>query len=126
MDRWDKNWLDIQGIVRVGAGRSWGFAHPCLTTFEADQLGSWLRNIRIGETTSTLFFTEPLLEFRSESTPDGRVQIDIGLGHEAAPPPEWFQLTESRDFIVVVTLTLQDLDQAITDWDSACAPFPER
>lgn len=126
MDRWDKNWLDIQGIVRVSGGRSWGFTHPCLTTFEAEQLGSWLRDIRIGETTSMLHFIEPLLEFQAESTPYGRVKIEIGLSHEASRPLELFQPPDARDFMVAVNLSLQDLDQAITDWEKACTRFPER
>lgn len=126
MDRWDKNWLDIQGIVRVSGGRSWGFTHPCLTTFEAERLGSWLRDIRIGQATSMLFFTEPLLDFQAEPTRDGSVKISIGLGHEASPPSELIQPGDARDFLVVVTLSLQDLDQAITDWDRACTKFSER
>lgn len=38
-DDWTANWLDILGRVRLADGRTWDFTHPCLTTFEAAQMG---------------------------------------------------------------------------------------
>jgi hypothetical protein len=82
MDVWTANWLDIQGRICLPDGRTWDFTHPCLTTFEATQLGSWLQRVSAGDVSlplrsgtdsaaSKLFFTEPLLAFRAESTSNG-------------------------------------------------------
>lgn len=39
---WDANWLIIRGKAWDG-GESWEFDDPCMTTWEARELASWLR-----------------------------------------------------------------------------------
>jgi len=40
---WDANWLEVHGRVRTTAGVTWTFDDPCLTTWEAEELATWLR-----------------------------------------------------------------------------------
>jgi len=62
---WDANWLIIAAAVRLSDGRSWSFADPCLTTWEARELASWLRGVlagvrrRRGRTPAGVHRTEP-------------------------------------------------------------------
>jgi len=39
---WDANFLVIRGEVQTGDGRGWTFMDPCLTTWEAQKLSTWL------------------------------------------------------------------------------------
>jgi len=137
MDVWTANWLDIQRRICLPDGRTWDFTHPCLTTFEAMQLGSWLQRVSTGgvslplrsgtdSAASKLFFTEPLLAFRAESTSNGHIELNVILDLEALPPWEPWERISEEDFVVVVAVTRQDLDQAIVEWAQACARFPER
>ena len=42
---WDANWLVIHGDVH---GRTWSFKDSCLTTWDARELGAWLRGVASG------------------------------------------------------------------------------
>ncbi len=41
-------------------------------------------------------------------------------------PIELVRPTDGEDFMIVVTLSRDELDQAIADWAKACTQFPER
>jgi hypothetical protein len=137
-DGWPANWLDILGRVRLADGSTWDFTHPCLTTFEAAQLGSWLHNIYKDDQTALsrvdthpkaprLFFTEPLLAFEAEPASKSAIVISVTLNLEALPPWEtWEERIGEEDFVVTVAVTRQDIDRAVVQWTQACARFPER
>lgn len=137
-DDWTANWLDILGRIRLADGRTWDFTHPCLTTFEAAQLGSWMHSIsRDDESVLSrvdsdrkaprLFFTEPLLAFEAEPTSNSAFDISVILDLEALPPWEpWEERIGEEEFVVTVAVPRQDLDRAVVQWAQDCARFPER
>jgi hypothetical protein len=118
---WDANW----------------FSDPCLTTWEARELGSWLRGVRSGEVEPTTFggededpslvFTEPNIAFSLARRDAGSAALRVHLSLESAPPwergpggPDLF------DFFVEVDLTPAALAAAQSDWGRELAAFPVR
>jgi hypothetical protein len=93
---WDANWLIIAAAVRLSDGRSWSFADPCLTTWEARELASWLRGVLAGEVSPAPFggeederllvFTEPNLAFSLASSDAERITLRLHLSLESRPP----------------------------------------
>jgi hypothetical protein len=60
----DSNWLIIAGDVIHPKG-SWHFCDPCLLTYEAGRLASWMDSVAEGEPPSTFCgFIEPTLGFQ--------------------------------------------------------------
>src|SRR5881392_1642007 len=45
---WDANWLQVCGDVTLVDRRAWVFEEPCLMTWEARELGSWLGEVAAG------------------------------------------------------------------------------
>lgn len=134
---WDANWLVVGGRVELPDGRTWSFTEPCLTTGEARELGSWLREVRVGRVAPTtpdggedapaLVFTEPELAFglagRDERSASVRVHLSLG----ALPP--WLQgagAPEVYAYVVLTELTGAVLDDAERAWDQELAAFPVR
>jgi hypothetical protein len=136
---WDANWREIHGRVRTLAGESWKFDGPCLTTWEARQLGDWLRAAADGRVTGTeaptedsqdlLTFTEPKVGFsvgaRQEDSLVVRVHLSLesvadrpGAGEEA---PYHFYV-----YSVPPRVGREDLLAAAEAWDADTRPFPER
>jgi hypothetical protein len=137
MDPWDANWLNITARVRSEDERAWEFTHPCLTTFEAAQLGSWLLDLSgiedQGESRpgarrgDTLFFTEPLLAFEAETTSGGDLEIRVLLDLEARPPWEpWEQWTGENQFVLHIPVSRQELHAAARQWAEELDSFPKR
>lgn len=136
---WDANWLEIQGRVRSVVGESWKFDDPCLTTWEAREIGDWLRaaadgGVRVIEAPTEdseelLTFTEPNLGF-SVGARDGdslvvRVHLSLesvadrpGAGEEA--PYDFY------GYSVPLQLGREELLAAAQAWDEENRPFPER
>jgi hypothetical protein len=66
---WDANWLQVAGAVVLADGKTWSFEDPCLTTWEAAELGRWLNAVAngsvppspygTGQDEQMLVFTEP-------------------------------------------------------------------
>jgi|EndMetStandDraft_9_1072997.scaffolds.fasta_scaffold78516_2 hypothetical protein len=62
---YDSNWLVVAGEVGHSRG-SWRFTHPCLLTYEAAGLATWMDAVAdIGSCSDTCGFIEPNLEFRA-------------------------------------------------------------
>ena len=62
---YDSNWLVVVGNVSNSRG-SWQFTHPCLLTYEADKLASWMDAlVEANRFPTTCGFIEPNLEFRA-------------------------------------------------------------
>jgi hypothetical protein len=81
-DRWDSNWLVINGKVTAG-GQSWRFVEPCVTTFELEALAGWLEDIREDDP-DEFTFTEPDLAFFYSPGPPPVLRIRFAAG--SAPP----------------------------------------
>jgi len=95
-DRESANWLQIGGHITLADGKTWAFEDPCLTTWDALELGSWLREVAAGtvppspdaggEPEGLLDFLEPNLAFSVEGRTADRVQIRIHFSLESVPP----------------------------------------
>jgi len=82
-DRWDSNWLIVNGSVSAG-GEKWRFTDPCVTTFELADLADWLEELATdGSQASAFEFTEPNLKFTYTPWPQRAVQLTFA--HESAP-----------------------------------------
>ena len=134
---WDSNWLIVAADVELPDGRSWSFADPCLTTWEARILTSWLRDVQSGriqpapfdgsEDERLVVFTEPNLAFSLAERGDGGVTIRVHMSLESRPP--WLQDDESSDlfeYFVEVSPTHEALAQAIDQWERELVAFPVR
>jgi hypothetical protein len=134
---WDANWLVIAANVSLPDGRSWSFNDPCLTTWEARELGSWLRDILSGNVQPSalasdgderlLAFTEPNLAFSLVGRNDETVTVRVYFSLESSPP--WVQGSDDADlfdFFVEVWPTHQALRDAVASWERELAAFPER
>ena len=133
---WDANWLVVAGDVVSDRG-SWSFVDACLTTWEARELGSWLRGVHRGEVAPTSFpgeetepslvFTEPSLAFSLAGRDGGTVTLRVHLSLRSLPP--WLQhdgADELFAFFVEVRLTTAALVAAEAAWEQELAGFPIR
>jgi hypothetical protein len=135
-DRWDANWLRVCGHIALADGRAWAFEHACLTTWEARELGDWLREVAAGtepafhgyfEPQGQLGFTEPNLGFTLEERTAGRLRITAELTTEARPP--WFRHGPDHapnSYLVCLDLSAEAIAQAAESWMHELAEFPER
>jgi hypothetical protein len=137
---WDANWLVIYGRVELADGRSWSFTDPCLTTWEARKLGSWLEGVRSGDVQPAEFggeqderllvFTEPNVGFSLASRVGGTVTIRVHFSLESRPP--WLQSGEADDdadlfeYFVAVRLDNEAMTTAAASWDQELTAFPVR
>ncbi|QUD88274.1 WapI family immunity protein [Phenylobacterium montanum] len=81
-DEWDSNWLVIDGSARLN-GKEWRFRDPCLTTFEAVNLATWMEACAQGTAKEPYCaFTEPNLQFDLVDAQTMRVSFAL----ESAPP----------------------------------------
>ena len=84
---WDANWMQICGHITLADGKTWAFEQPCLTTWDAGELGSWLREAAdvavppspsgTGGPRQLLEFLEPNIAFSLEERIADRVRIRV-------------------------------------------------
>jgi hypothetical protein len=119
-DKWDSNWLIIDGSVRLN-GRDWNFREPCLTNFEAAHLADWLEACAQGKAEKPYCnFTEPNIQFDLVEPQTMRVSFT----HESSPP--WAELGDDwtmHGFNFPVEPVLHD---AASDLRSQLQHFPLR
>jgi hypothetical protein len=133
---WDANWLVIQGKIRTADGREWTFTDPCLTTWEAADIATWLRSVANGSVTPTqnwsdeeelLHFTEPNIAFSLQEQTEGRVRIRLHLSLEAAPPrPDHTDRPRLFEYFLILDQKPEDLVTAAEEWEKNCASYPVR
>lgn len=136
---WDANWLDILGRVRTVAGESWMFEEPCLTTWEARQLGDWLRAAADGRVPVTetptedsenlLTFTEPNLRFSVGARREDSLVVCVHLSLESVPERPGTGEEASYGVTacsVPIRVGREGLLAAAQAWDEDNRPFPER
>jgi hypothetical protein len=108
-------------------GKSWAFEDPCLTTWEAAELGSWLNAVAdglvppspfgTGQDEQMLVFLEPVVAFSLQERIADRVQVRVHLSLEALP--QWLRGDEQPDifdFFVVLDMSAAELAAAAADW----------
>jgi len=136
---WDANWLKIHGRVRTAAGESWEFDDPCLTTWEAREIGDWLRAAADGrvpvieapteDSEGLLTFTEPNLGFSLGAREGDSLVVRLHLSLESVADRPGVGEEASYDFYgysVPLQLGREELLAAAQAWDEDDRPFPER
>jgi hypothetical protein len=132
---WDANWLNLRGDVTLADGRTWSFEDPCLTTWEARQLGDWLQAAAAGLVPVSAFgtdepegrllaFTEPNLAFSLECLTGDQATVRVHLSLEALPP--WQPSADFFDYVVLVQISTGELADAAASWMRNLADYPER
>ncbi|XVU21154.1 WapI family immunity protein [Actinoplanes sp. CA-054009] len=105
-DEWDDNWLVVRGEVGDRA-----FDDPCLTTWEARELGAWLRGGGRGEPPE---FVEPNLAFDVADREGEEVLLRVRLS------------AETGEETLLLRLSVDDMVKAAGEWEAECGAFPER
>ena len=134
---WDANWLVIRGAVRTAAGRSWTFEDPCLTAWDARELGAWLRAAAEGRVPVTaapdedsaglLAFTEPNLGFSLAARTGDDLVLRVHLSIESGPPPRTGDApSDLYAYSVPLRLRRADLRAAAQAWETDLTPYPPR
>jgi hypothetical protein len=118
------NWLIVAGNVTNSRG-SWQFTHPCLLTYEAERLASWMvALVEIDRFPTTCGFIEPNLEFRAllnMNRPMLRVYFDL----EARP---LWASSASGEEVTWVEFPIEELDLRSTarQWHAELSVYPQR
>jgi len=131
---WDANWLRVAGRVKSGDSE-WAFRDPCLTTWEARELSSWLhcvadgsqRPAPVGPETSScdmLVLTEPCLTFSYQSRSGRGVSIRAYLSSEALPKS--LASADPFEHFVELVLSPDELAVATDGLDTELRAFPVR
>jgi len=123
---YDANWLMIAGDVTHPNG-AWQFCDPCLLTYEAERLASWIDAVAAGEPLPMRCgFLEPHLEFRAVG---GLQQPVLRVYFELAARPEWAPSQRVRnDDGVWVEFPLRELDlrSIARHWREQLRAYPQR
>lgn len=122
---YDSNWLMISGDVVHPRG-AWRFSDPCLLTYEAEGLASWLEMLANSEPLpTTCGFIEPNLEFRAVARGQhGILQVHFNL--EARP--DWASSSAAREQELWVEFPFDELDLRALgrEWRKELEAFPQR
>ncbi len=131
---WDANWLVIHGKAWDGT-HSWEFDDPCMTTWEARELASWLRglgnasrvaNAATEPTEVTLWFTEPNLTFALSSASQGIAELAVYFNAESSPPTGSNDDEDGLGHTVHLTIPQADIAKAVGHWEQDLRGFPVR
>jgi hypothetical protein len=143
-DDWDANWLVIRGEVNDG-GHTSVFVDPCLTTWEAGEVGAWLRGVASGAVQAApyeggfdpyenddhqmLVFTEPNLGFGLSERSVAAARIRVYLSAEARPSRACVGTdiyAAQYAYYVALTVPPRQLEVAAGEWEAEVARFPRR
>jgi hypothetical protein len=122
---YDSNWLIIEGEVIHPKG-SWHFRDPCLLTYEAERLASWMDAVAGGKPLPAICdFMEPTLEFRaifSAQRPVLRVYFEL----EARP--EWASNERPGKEDIWVEFPFEELNlrSIAREWRGELSAYPQR
>jgi hypothetical protein len=120
-EEYDSNWLIVAGNVTHPRG-SWQFIQPCLLTYEAEQLASWMDAVAYAELPyDDCGFIEPNLEFRALLNID-RPVLRVYFDLEARP--SWATKVEE----IFVDFAIEDLDlkSIAQQWRTELSAYPQR
>jgi hypothetical protein len=122
---WAADWLLVRGEVRTAEGERWAFREPCLTAWEGQRLGSWLRAVAgVGHAPTVaagtaLRFADPTLSFALDDARGDRRLLRVhltgaaGLRDPAGGAP--------RGGGVPLDVPAGDLGLAAADWAAELA-----
>ena len=126
-DPWDSNWLLVSVRVLAPEG-SWEVIDPCLTTWEAKRLVSWLIPAAAHDPAAMpMTFTEPNLTVvaRGRTSAPLRVHVRAGFALERRPP--WARTAAgSNDLCVDLDVERGELARAAASLLSDVVRFPQR
>lgn len=122
---WDANWLMVRGKAWDGV-ESWSFHDPCMTTWEARALASWLRGLGDADPEVRLWLTEPNLTFAFVAASQGVTTLDVHFDAESRPPRCSNDDHEGFGHRVRLSVPQADLVAAVGEWDRELAAFPLR
>jgi len=121
---YDSNWLIIAGDVIHPRG-SWHFSDPCLLTYEAERLASWMDAVSGGKALpATCSFIEPNLEFRAIFGAQPVLRVYFRL--EARPKWASNKFAEKEDIWVEFPLDELDLRSTAREWRGELSAYPQR
>lgn len=123
VDPWESNSLLV--AVRVVSARgTWEVVDPCLTTWEAARLASWLTAVAVGPSGGTRSLAEPNLSV--EVTPsEGRMAVRMCFELERRPP--WAPTIKGgRDLCVDLDVSRADVVVAAARLRDDVRRFPRR
>lgn len=128
---WDANWLMIRGKAWDGT-QSWQFEDPCMTTWEARELASWLRGLGTANPATvaaaeseevTLWLTEPNLTFTLNNASQGIATVDVYFNAESAPPTGSNDDHGGLGHKVRLTIPQADIAEAVGPWEQDLKAF---
>jgi hypothetical protein len=126
-DPWDSNWLLVSVRVLAPEG-SWDVVDPCLTTWEAKRLVSYLIHAAAHDPLAVpMTFTEPNLTVtaRSRTSAPLRVHVRACFSLELRPP--WVRsVAGTNNLCVDLDLERDDLARAAASLLSDVIAFPQR
>ena len=131
---WDANWLMIRGKVWDG-DQGWEFRDPCMTTWEARKLASWLRGLGDAKPATVagvdpkepaLWLTEPNLMFTLIQASQGITKLDIYFNAESRPPAGSNDDDQGLGHLVRLTIPQADIAAAVRSWEEDLTHFPAR
>ena len=122
---YDSNWLQVQGNVAHPRG-NWTFRDPCLLTYEAARLATWLESVAHGcSADSELSFREPNIWFEQLPNPAGsRLRIYFEL--ESRPSWAPSKTVDEADCFVDVPTVALDLQRAASSLREQLSRYPQR
>jgi len=124
-EEYDSNWLIIAGEVMHSRG-SWHFSDPCLLTYEAERLASWMDAVAEGRLLQTICgFIEPNLEFRAVL---GAQQPVLRVYFRLEARPKWApaNCASKEDLWVEFPLEELDLRSIAQQWRRELSVYPQR
>ena len=126
-DPWDSNWLLVSVRVLAPEG-TWEVVDPCLTTWEAKRLVSWLIHAAAHDPAAMpMTFTEPNLTViaRGRTSAPLRVHVRACFALELRPP--WARTAAgSNDLCVDLDVERGELARAAASLLSDVVKFPQR
>lgn len=131
---WDANWLVIRGKVWDGI-QSWEFQDPCMTTWEAREVASWLRGLgnahsatveAADENELRLWLTEPNVMFELLRTSQGITELAVYFTLESQPPAGSNDDGQGLGHKVQLTIPQVAIAAAVTEWEADLSQFPVR
>ena len=124
-EEYDSNWLRIEGSVQHPRG-SWRFNDPCVLTYEAMGLASWIESLAQNPSLPSEYdFLEPNLSFEAISL-EGLPMLRVYFELESRPDWARSNAAGERDLWVEFPLNELDLKAATQQWRSELSAWPQR
>jgi hypothetical protein len=126
VDPWESNSLLVS--VRVSSSNgTWEVIDPCLTTWEAKALATWLlRATAVGTAYGPSVFSEPNVTMTAARQPLEQDRFDLTVDLELEERPPWAPITEGGPLRVRLTVDTDQLLRAAKDLMTELARFPQR